>query len=592
MTNALDEIRFSELPDDGNHWVVIEHGAVRWNNDAQDEPLVDIALREVGSDTIAIRQVAKSYTVYLFRGSVWKNGFLVGERDDLVDMTLDFDLHQLKDIHYITAHSKDIELKRALNRSSGAIHDDPLYAISPKRYPIPSQLKRTKYFPVRTNQGVELIVNCLTVFDALYGHGQFMRKTLFNYYSDKALKLLEFKDYDINEFENPPRAEQYQIGVKTKVLDADVPLVFGLKEFELLQKSVNYLSSQLTRKAEGGDRYLSIRPWFEGNHQWHVTGLWLEPGKRFLALRINKFKYPQLPSFYLVRENRNAQAQEPESGSGTVNLPLYNTDKKPKTSGKGKSNSRSRSTKLFSGSAEMWGEPDIEKPRPKKTENDKGSGKTEPKELNTVSPSDMNSAKSNAGKVDVDRDKQQDNPNKQLSEEESREALYAINLISKALAMIQREQSVNAQVHTLNDSLGWTQHDLLDLSFHHFQVVNNWCLNKRLADRHDEPHKCPKRKYVVLRLRAKGMVFYFVALERFKNNRFRTGILSFSSDQELLEKLPLIEKALIDKKGVWRNINAPFLFSTVSHGAESVTVAKQICRKLGLSLKLGEGDIS
>ena len=197
----------------------------------------------------------------------------------------------------------------------------------------------------------------------------------------------------------------------------------------------------------------------------------------------------------------------------------------------------------------------------------------------------MTSAKSNAGKVDVDRDKQQDNKNKQLSEEESREALYAINLISKALAMIQREQSVNAQVHTLNDSLGWTQHDLLDLSFHHFQGVNNWCLNKRLADRHDEPTKCPKRKYVVLRLRAKGMVFYFVALERFKNNRFRTGILSFSSDQELIEKLPSIEKALIDKKGVWRNINAPFLFSTVSHGTETIAVAKQISRKVGLNLE-------
>lgn len=97
---------------------------------------------------------------------------------------------------------------------------------------------------------------------------------------------------------------------------------------------------------------------------------------------------------------------------------------------------------------------------------------------------------------------------------------------------------------------------------------------------------CPRRRFAILRLTISNKIFYFFALERFKNNRFRTGILNYGSGQSLISALPRIESELIDKKGVWKNTNASdCLRGTVSHGTDPTVTAKQILKKIGLNAK-------
>ena len=563
-----DSIQIEGLPGDDREWLVKEYGALTWNESASDEPLVDVLLEDTESGEFALVQVAKSYTRILEKGSIWKNGEYHSERADLIETIFEFSIDPKDDGNFVGAW------ERVDESDNSEADKNKRYILPPGKYQIPSSFKNTKFFTVRTECGVELLANSLTILDNTYGASQFLQQTVLNNYANAALEKLEFKKFDTADFSNTPQHDEYRLGLSKEVYDDDRYFVWALKSQRYTQRTVNYISAQLDSNRDRAT-YLSVRPWFSGSHKWLVSGIWLEKGKRFLALKINKYKLPQCPDFFVIRENSNIADENGNSSENERKKPAKTASKKLIGTSKSRPSSSSMGEELRLGDIEHWGETGLQKAVPKENKTKNTQVKIVPTSQGKVSPSNQGGSDPSIGKLNLVNE----------DDEPKKESPNVLNLLWLALNKLAIE---NSQQVSKPASLNEIHSDVFisgQLALIEPELDNDWLLRKEHRRLNRQTYKgLPKRRFGVFHITFKGMSFFFVCIERFNSEKFRTCIFSFDSQSAFLDVLPTVLSDIVVAKGVWKKASRTMSrgVTQITHRGEENEIASQIERKLKL----------
>ncbi|WP_417439784.1 hypothetical protein [Idiomarina abyssalis] len=563
-----DSIQIEGLPVDDREWLVKEYGALTWNESASDEPLVDVLLEDIESGEFAFVQVAKSYTRVLEKGSIWKNGEYHSERTDLIETIFEFSIDPEDNGNFVSAWEQENE-----SDNTDAVKYKR-YILPPGKYQIPSSFKDTKFFAVTTECGVELLANSLTIFDNTYGASQFLQQTVLNNYANAALEKFEFKKFDSADFSNTPQNDEYRLGLSKEVYDDDRYFVWALKSQRYTQRTVNYISAQLDSNRDRAT-YLNIRPWFSGSHKWLVSGIWLEKGKRLLVLKIHRYKLPQCPDFFIIRENSNIADENGNSSENERKKCAKTASKKLIGTSKSRPSSSSMGEELRLGDIEHWGETGLQKAVPKENKTKNTQVKIVPPQQGKVSPSNQGGSDPNVGKLNLINE----------DDEPKKESPNTLNLLWSALNKLAIE---NSQQVSKPASLSEIHSDVFisgQLALIEPDLDNDWVFRKEHRRLNRQTYKgLPKRRFGVFHITFKGMSFFFVCIERFNSEKFRTCIFSFYSESEFLDVLPTVLSDIVVARGVWKNASRVMSrgVTQITHRGEENEIASQIERKLKL----------
>lgn len=566
-----DSIQIEGLPNDDREWLVKEYGALTWNESASDEPLVDVLLEDTESGEFALVQVAKSYTRILEKGSIWKNGEYHSERADLIETIFEFSIDPKDDGNFVSAWER-------VDESDNSEEDqNKRYILPPGKYQIPSSFKNTKFFTVRTECGVELLANSLTIFDNTYGASQFLQQTVLNNYANAALEKLEFKKFDTADFSNTPQNDEYRLGLSKEVYDDDRYFIWALKSQRYTQRTVNYISAQLDSNRDRAT-YLSVRPWFSGSHKWLVSGIWLEKGKRFLALKIHRYKLPQCPDFFIIRENSNIADENGNSSENERKKRAKTASKKLIGTSKSRPSSSSMGEELRLGDIEHWGETGLQKAVPKENKTKNTQVKIMPTPQGKVSPSNQGGSDPNIGKLNLINE----------NDEPKKEPPNTLNLLWSALNKLTTEKSQHVSRPA---SLSGGHSGVFisgQLALIEPELDNDWLFRKKHRKLNRQIYTdLSKRRFGVFHVTFEGINFFFVCIERFNSDKFRTAIFRFSSRSDFLNALHQILVGIVDVKGVWKRASgiAGSNVSLITHRGDEVAIASQIRGKLEAAIE-------
>lgn len=566
-----DSIQIEGLPVDDREWLVKEYGALTWNESASDEPLVDVLLEDIENGEFASVQVAKSYTRLLEKGSIWKNGEYYSERTDLIETIFKFSIDPEDNGNFVSAWERVDES----DNSEADLYKR--YILPPGKYQIPSSFKDTKFFTVRTECGVELLANSLTIFDNTYGASQFLQQTVLNNYANAALEKLEFKKFDTADFSNTPQNDEYRLGLSKEVYDDDRYFIWALKSQRYTQRTVNYISAQLDSNRDRAT-YLSVRPWFSGSHKWLVSGIWLEKGKRFLALKIHRYKLPQCPDFFIIRENSNIADENGNSSENERKKRAKAASKNLIGTSKSRPSLSSMGEELRLGDIEHWGETGLQKAVPKENKTKNTQVKIVPTPQGKVSPSNQGGSDPNIGKLNLTNG----------DDEPKKESPNTLNLLWSALNKLitEKPQHVSKPASLSGGHSGvFTSGQLALIEPEH---DNDWLFKKEHRRLNRQTYKgLPKRRFGVFHITFKGINFFFMCIERFNSDKFRTAIFRFSSRNDFLNALPQIIVGIVDAKGVWKRAAgiAGSSVSLITHRGNEVAIASQISGKLEAAIE-------
>jgi len=568
---VADSIQIEGLPNDDREWLVKEYGALTWNESASDEPLVDVLLEDTESGEFALVQVAKSYTRILEKGSIWKNGEYHSERADLIETIFEFSIDPKDDGNFVSAWER-------VDESDNSEEDqNKRYILPPGKYQIPSSFKNTKFFTVRTECGVELLANSLTIFDNTYGASQFLQQTVLNNYANAALEKLEFKKFDTADFSNTPQNDEYRLGLSKEVYDDDRYFIWALKSQRYTQRTVNYISAQLDSNRDRAT-YLSVRPWFSGSHKWLVSGIWLEKGKRFLALKIHRYKLPQCPDFFIIRENSNIADENGNSSENERKKRAKTASKKLIGTSKSRPSSSSMGEELRLGDIEHWGETGLQKAVPKENKTKNTQVKIMPTPQGKVSPSNQGGSDPNIGKLNLINE----------NDEPKKEPPNTLNLLWSALNKLTTEKSQHVSRPA---SLSGGHSGVFisgQLALIEPELDNDWLFRKKHRKLNRQIYTdLSKRRFGVFHVTFEGINFFFVCIERFNSDKFRTAIFRFSSRSDFLNALHQLLVGIVDVKGVWKRASgiAGSNVSLITHRGDEVAIASQIRGKLEAAIE-------
>ena len=561
-----DSIQIEGLPVDDKEWLVKEYGALTWNEPASDEPLVDILLENSESDEYKLVQVAKSYTKLLEKGSIWKNAEYYSERADLIETIFEFTIDPQDKGNFVSAW--ELEDKS----SSPEASQHKRYILPPDIYQIPDSFKGTKLFTVTTKCGIELLASSITIFDDTYGVSQFLKQTVLGSFANVALEKLEFKKFDTTDFSNIPQKGEYKLGLSKEVYDDDRYFVWGLKSQRYTQRTVNYISTQLNRERDKAT-YLNVRPWFAGTHKWLVSGIWLVKGKRFMALKIHRHKLPECPDFFLIRENSNITDENGNKSEKKRKKRTKTKGKKLIGTSKSRPSSSSMGEDLRLGDMEHWGETGLQKAVPKENKTKSTQVKPVPTPESKVSPSNQRGGNLNVGKLNLIHE--DDEPKKELPN--------TLNLLWSALNQLPAEKS--AKVSKPASLNGFYSGVLTSgqLILVEPELYDDWLFRKEHRRLNKEIYTgLPKRRFGVFQISFRDINFFFVCIERFNNEKFRTAIFQASSTSDFLDALPQVLTGIVDVKGVWKRATgiAGSSVSLITHRGDETGIANQIYRKL------------
>lgn len=567
----IDTILLEQFPQDDAKWMIVEYGAINWNTKIPDEPLVDVLLKNLKTNKFAVCTVAKSFSTYAPLGSIWVNGVCGSDRRDLTTEYFDFDMT-----------SDDLKSFGAWQTEDSTNHDQispRRYVIPPHRYKIPRIFNQCRYLQFETRKGVQLVVNALTVFDGMYGHSGRVRQVVMNNNAQQALDLLEFKGFELDDYSDAPEPDDYILGLKKDVYDRDAYFVHQLKENRDTQLAVNAISAQLNN-SRSRPCYLNVRPWFNGEHKWQVSGIWLVPNKRFLALRIERFKYPRLPNFFIVRENHNLTGDDNRDAKPRKSGRKTNTNNNPRGSNSSGPTPNTLREDLHTNTGMNWGETPIRKPTPKENKTKSKSLPPKPVHHPDASTSNMNDSNSNAVGLNINHGKSTDSENTP----EPSPATNAVTLLFGALQVIIKKQNINTMLTCLEPSGQWMGTVPGDApGLYELAGIGSWDINRNVIRELISGIKVfQPRRLGIYQLKFNNKNFFFIGIERFNSERFRSAIYHAASSEDFIGRLPSIIASLEEYKGVWKRFDDAIEpnVGIITHKGDESKIAEQILRKI------------
>jgi hypothetical protein len=568
----MTELVIDNFPKDDETWMVAEFGKVKWNESVPDEPLVQVILSNMVNKKSKVSYIAKSLTSYVTKGSTWVNGKKAGDIPTAVTVKFRFD--SLNYFQTISAWQR-IDTKPIWDENPGRQRNIRHYYIPPTKYSIPKEARDCRYHVYKTNTGVEVIVSSICLFDGLFGYSMKAKQIVFNNTAENAIKAMEFRGFNIDDYEDPPLEGEEVIGLAKDMRDNDRFFLYHLKNSEYAQRTVNRISAQLTRNRHA-ESYITVNPWFTDNHHWKVKGVWLENRKRFFVLQILNFAYPPSPDFFIIRENHNIIAENGEREPAKRNPRTKNNNTKPKAaSDKKPASDASPEDILINGDAEIWVNSKHRKAVPKenKTKSQGMAPKEKPREQ--ISTSQINQSNSDVGKGNLTQEPLE--PNKQP--EQQKVVPNAIMLIYKALLVLLRNGDID-EVECLDSTGQWVDVGNSSLPLlYNFPKLRTWGENRTKPPFRIGASKVySARRAGVFHVSMKCEGFYFIAIERIRTESYRTGYFKSVSKEQFVKQLDGILKSVEVENGVWSRLSSVVQSKNdpITHRGDECSIAKQV----------------
>ena len=578
----MTELVIDSFPKDNELWTVAEFGKIKWNEAVPDEPLIQVILSYASNKQVSTtRIIAKSLTSYVTKGSTWVNGEKVGDIPTAVTTTFWFD--SLREFQTISAWESH-DTKIIWDENLGGHRNIRLYHIPPTKYSIPKEARDCQYHVYKANNGVEVIISSICLFDGLFGYSMKAKQIVFNNTADNAIKAMEFTGFNIDDYEEPPLENEEVIGLAKDMRDNDRFFLYHLKNNNYAQRAVNRISAQLTRN-RNAESYITVNPWFTENHHWKVKGVWLENGQRFFVLQILNFAYPASPDFFIIRENHNIIAENGERGSTKRNTRTKNSNTKPKAALDRKPSSDALPENiLITGDAEIWVNSKHRKAIPK--ENKTKSQAMAPKEKHQehVSTSQMNQSNSDVGKGNL----AQEPPGADEQPDEPKVVPNAIMLIYKALLVLHRNGDID-EVECLDSTGEWVGVGNSGLpSLYSFPKSTTWGENRtKSAFLIGASKVYPARRVGVFHVSTRDEDFYFIAIERIRIESYRTGVYVGFDKNDFKNEIDHLLREVENKSGVWSKLNDYFQsgYEPITHRGDESSIAKHLKTRITSSKK-------
>lgn len=571
----MTKLVIDNFPKDDETWMVAEFGKVKWNEAVPDEPLVQVILSNMANKESKVSYIAKSLTSYVTKGSTWINGERDGDIPTAVTVKFRFD--SIRDFQTISAW-QNLDIKAIWDENFGRYRKIRHYYIPPTKYSIPKEARDCRYHVYTTSNGVEVVISSICLFDGLFGYSMKAKQIVFNNTAENAIKAMEFRGFNIDDYEEPPLEDEEVIGLAKDMRDNDRFFLYHLKNSEYAQRAVNRISAQLTKNRHA-ESYLTVNPWFTDNHHWKVKGVWLENRKRFFVLQILNFAYPPSPDFFIIRENHNIIAENGEREPAKRNPRTKSNNTKPKAASDKKPASDASPEDIpINGDAEIWVNSKHRKAVPKdnKTKNQAMAPKEKHREQ--ISTSQINQSNSDVGKGNLT----QEPPQTDKQPEQPKVVPNAIMLIYKALLVLLRNGDID-DVECLDSTGEWVDVGNSDLpSLYSFPKSTTWGENRTKPPFRVGASKVYlARRAGVFHVSAQGEDFYFIAIERVRTESYRTGVYIGFHKIDFIAEVDGILKGLECTSGVWAKIGSNYQseYTPITHRGDEVAIAKQIkCR--------------
>lgn len=277
------------LYNNGKPWVAWWYGGIYKNLRDQSQPNAVVSFREITSEGLSdsqiLRQVPITALGQIRLGSIWENSTC---KSQLVyeskTFKVSFTAGKWKFSSFSGSNSLNIELP----------YDPDTY---PLYYALRDQSKLIE-FPIST--GGKLVVPCLELFSRCYGYSQEVKRILTTYFWEVPEGAKERLFAPINRPEVP---NLWQVRLRERLCNDDITLLAHIKydPYTLkrakkihadLETQFNRILKEKNGKLNTRPAFLEAAPWFEGDAELEVEGIWFNDTKSFLGLRITGCSEP------------------------------------------------------------------------------------------------------------------------------------------------------------------------------------------------------------------------------------------------------------------------------------------------------------
>jgi hypothetical protein len=108
-------------------------------------------------------------------------------------------------------------------------------------------------------------------------------------------------------FDQPVEPDTWPVKLKSRMYNGDIVCLAHIKHDEYAERVAKSINAQIEISFENRESYafVQVAPWFQGEAQVLISGLWINKGKTFLALRVDGCSDPVDVPILRDRENTN-----------------------------------------------------------------------------------------------------------------------------------------------------------------------------------------------------------------------------------------------------------------------------------------------
>lgn len=298
--------------------IVWWYGGIVKNFRAESVPWVIVFFRKLDENgnlgVFVSRKVALTFLGLLRIGTIWKNG----ECNSEAVMSAE---QKKIDVDFSHGAWKFVSpMQAARHGTENPINQDD--------YPLPFPYDKNWLVDFALPNGKNLLIPCTEFFVRYYGRSQEVPRVLATYGWEEANKRFYVP------FDQQETPDFWPVKLKSRVYNSDVVFLAHMKHDRFTQLASKSINAQIETSFLNNEQYAFVQagPWFEGKAQVLVSGLWINKGYTFLALRILGGSDPQEAPIQRDRENSNKTdgTEGTELGNPTDGRPLRVLKKPPK----------------------------------------------------------------------------------------------------------------------------------------------------------------------------------------------------------------------------------------------------------------------
>ncbi|MDP2195902.1 MAG: hypothetical protein Q8J72_07945 [Rhodocyclaceae bacterium] len=289
--------------------IVWSYGGITKNLQAMSVPKTVVFFRKLDSQGVpgssVRKKIALTHLGLLRIGTIWQNGVCRAET------ILETDKFDVDFTHRSWRFVSPYECARNGQPAPIDQADYPLHFAQDKNWLLD--------FPLA--DGKNLLIPCLEFFVRCYGRSEEVPRDLATYPWDEVERRF------CAPFDQPVIPGIWPVKLKKRMRNGDTVFIAHAKHDPYAQRVAKSIYGQIVTALGNKDTHVfaKIAPWFQGPAQIKVSGLRINDGKTFLALRILGCSDPQGESIQRDRENTNktdAQAEGAEGGKSWDGAPV------------------------------------------------------------------------------------------------------------------------------------------------------------------------------------------------------------------------------------------------------------------------------